>query len=349
MRPHDLPSIKVLARKNPHGKFIKFLGGCRCWRCVKCEKDYMAALELRHKTEGRNNLVPVDRVRNFLLEMQSRGIGYMTIAKHVKVGKTKLAELLWPPPDGAPQWIRAQKERKVLSYVPTLDTLPKMYPVPAGETQAKVKQLLLWGIPRMIIAKDTCGTIHGLQHVIKGNKAVVLVKTAVRVRDYHAKIEAIRVAWVFSGRTIPARHYVYWKKRKNGKRDVDVRHLELRPFHVGYDYHYRYPAEMKAAIRVERQLKAAYRKKAKEDGGNQTEDEKQNERPSQPSVRNPGGAAGYGKANGTRARAHHRVGRPNHHQRGRPRAQGAGNTRGNHGRELLRGCKADERAACPDW
>jgi hypothetical protein len=291
MRPVDLPSVAELAKKNPHGRFIKYLAGCRCWRCVKCEADYMVELERRHRTEGRNNLVPVDRVRAFLLEMQKRGIGYMTIARHVGVGKTKLGELLWPPRVGAPQWIRAQKERKVLSYVPTLDTIPRRALVPAGDTVTKLRQLLEWGITKTDIGHDGFGVKNPFQvHALEGKGTTVKASVAIRVRDYYAKIEKIRSIWLSAHGSIPPRHYVYWKRRKNGRHDFLLKHLELRTFAVGWDYHYRYSAELKAVIKLKNKIQKAYRKV------NRDKNQKHDAGPAGPSVPSAGGTRGRRQA-----------------------------------------------------
>ena len=120
---------------------MKYMAGCRCWRCKRGNAAYEAELQRKRELFGPNDLVPVDRVRAFLHEMQKLGIGYMTIAKHVGVGKTPLGEILWPGKSGR-NHIRRRTENKVLAYKQTLDTMPLLVKVPAAETVSKLKQLI---------------------------------------------------------------------------------------------------------------------------------------------------------------------------------------------------------------
>lgn len=94
-RPDDLPSIQQLATGKPHGHKMRYVAGCRCWRCKRGNREYENKIRENRRLHGPNDLVPVDRTRTFLQKMQAVGIGYMTIARHVGVGKTALGEILW--------------------------------------------------------------------------------------------------------------------------------------------------------------------------------------------------------------------------------------------------------------
>lgn len=326
MRPRDLPSLRELAKKNPHGTRVKYFAGCRCRICVRKYRAYVDQLKINKASGQRNNLVPADAVREFLLDMQKLGIGYMTVARVVGVGKTKLGELLWPPKDGAPMWIRAQKARKVLSYVPTLDTMPSMLKIPAGETVQMLRQMIAWGYPQTLIGREAFGNKWTLQvHALQGRCATVKVSTALRVREFFRNLEALRTVWERRNGPIPRDRYVYWKEGSTGATALQ---MELREFTRGFDFHYRYPPELREAIQLTNLLKKKTRevKRAKEHAGGS----------SQSSVRRVGGTNRREKTCGHTAGPGHREGGANGHQRGQNRNRVYGSDGRSPGHGLLR-------------
>jgi hypothetical protein len=261
---------------------MRYLAGCRCRRCRKANVDCKLRQEENRKRFGLNNLVPVGPVRAFLLAMQKRGIGYKTIAKQVGVGKTGLGILIWPGKE-IKHFMRRLTALKVLGYIPALDSMPRNLSVPAAETVARVRQLERWGYPRSLINHEALGNgSDGLQtHAVRGTgRFVVMVKTAIRIRDFFDQILAIREFWQEKRGSIPRRHYVYWKKGTYG---TTIRSLELRPFARSHDFHYLFPPELREAIILTNRVKHAYRKRAKDA-------KKHTDRPSQPSVRYAGSA-----------------------------------------------------------
>jgi len=309
MRPHDLPSLRELAKKNRHGTRVKYFDGCRCRRCVGNYRAYVRQLEINKANGQRNNLVPSDGVREFLLDMQKLGIGYMTIARVVGVGKTKLGELLWPPKDGAPKWIRAQKARKVLSYVPTLDTMPRMLKIPAEDTVRMLRQLIAWGYPQRLIGREALGDKWTLQvHALQGRCQTVKVSTAVRVRDFFQKA-------VGRDRSAPAlpNHAQGFNEGTTG---ATVLQMELREFIRGFDFHYRYPPELRQAIQLTNLLEKKMReanKHAKEHAGGSSQSPvhyagKSNRRESNQGPGSPKGADATRQSRGRREPDDHRSG-----------------------------------------
>lgn len=252
MRPADLRSAEELARKRPHGHKMRYMAGCRCKRCRKGNAAYDRQLRLNREQFGPNDLVSTREVRQHLENLQTYGIGHKTVAKHARVAKTVLAEILWY---GKKQ-MRRRSARRVLAVQPTIDTLPKNAKVPADVTVAKIQQLIEWGYPKSLINKDGLG-LHtcGLQiPSLEGKTKMVAAKTAVKIRNFFAAIETIRASWKVKRGVIPRNHYVYWKRRASGP-------LELRPFSRAYTYHYLYAPEFKAAIRACNRLKKLVRRR----------------------------------------------------------------------------------------
>lgn len=278
-RPHDLPPIEKLTQNKPHGHKLRYVAGCRCWRCRRGNAAYNRKLEENRRRYGPNDLVPTDRAREHLRYLQQFGMGHKTVARHAGLAKTVLAEILWY----GKKHMRRRSEARVLAIHPTLDMLPRQVKVPAEETVAKIRQLIRWGYPKSLINRDGLGLQSvGMQvHSLRGKTNVVAVKTAVKIRDFFTKIQNIREIWQARRGVIPRGHFVYWKKDRRGTRLKD---LELLPLSRGYAYHYLYPAELKAAIRLANQLKRTYQKRIR--------DEKHSRRSTQSPVRHAGGLAG---------------------------------------------------------
>ncbi|HLZ49253.1 MAG TPA: hypothetical protein VKP61_00745 [Candidatus Acidoferrum sp.] len=306
MRPHDLPTREQLGRRRPHGHMLRYLAGCRCSRCRRGNRLYKKKLDANKRRFGPNDLIPVDRVRAFLLDMQKQGIGYKTIAKAVGIGKTGLGILIWPGKE-TKNFIRRRTAAKVLSYVPTLDNLPKSNCVPAEETVSRIRQLEHWGHPRTLIVHEALkNASDGLQiHAAHGKgKFVVMVRTAIRIRDFFDQVVAMRDFWQEKRGPIPRRHYVYWKEGSFG---TTIRSLELRPFSVTYDYHYLYPAELKEVMALTNRVKRAYRERARNA-------KKHDDRSSQSPVLRTRGTGGSREADGSGSRESNRDRVESHHR-----------------------------------
>jgi hypothetical protein len=203
---------------------------------------------------GPNDLVSSDRVAAHVRYLQTFGMGPKTIGKHARVAKTSLREILY----NGRRHIRRRSEARVLAVQPTLDTLPRNVKVPATETLQRIKQLTLWGYPKALISREALGNkCPALQtHSLRGKTSAVTVRTAVRIRNFHARIVAMRRLWQEKRGPIPERHYVYWKSTTN-----NVRALGLRPFAVTYDLNYVWPKEPKVNRMVRKPRKEKKTKK----------------------------------------------------------------------------------------
>ena len=279
-RPADLPSVAKLARKHPHGHKMRWLGGCRCWKCRRGNRKYEDEIRSRRELFGPNDLVSTDKVKNHLHWLQGFGIGCQTVSRVTGVGKTGLSEILWY----GKKLMRRRAASAVLSVTPSLETYPKCKMIPASETLAKLRQLIEWGIPRVFINRDGLSNISAELQILslKGNSPVVTVRTALAVRDYFSRVEKMREIWFSLGRAIPPEHYVYWKRNRHG---MTVRSFELLQFPVTYDYANLYSKELKDAIRAKNQLIKALRHR-------RINGRKQDVGPARPSIRDAASAEG---------------------------------------------------------
>jgi len=186
VRPDDLPSAKELGARKPHGHKMRYMAGCRCWRCRAGNSAYERKMKRDRRLYGPNDLVPSDKVRAHLKELQRFGMGHKTVAKHAGVGKTVLAEILWY----GKEHVRRRTERKILCIRANTNTLPKNTHIPAKETLRLIRRLLSEGISKRRINHDALGNrSDGLQiRALYGRSRVVEVKTALKIRAYFRRI-----------------------------------------------------------------------------------------------------------------------------------------------------------------
>lgn len=260
-RPPDLPPASVLGLRHKHGTKMRYLSGCRCWRCRRGNRDYERRLQRDRKLYGPNDLVSSERVLAHLRYLQTFGIGHKTVARHAHVAKTSLAEMIWY----GRQHVRRRSETRILAVQPSLDTLPRNVNVPAAETLTKIRQLTLWGYPKGLVSHDALGNMARALQVNRSKSSNTTVRTAVDIRDFYNLIVTMRHVWQENRGPIPDRQYVYWKvKRGRHPTTPTVSRLELRPFSVTYEYNYVWPKEFKEASLLHHKLRKLYRLKSKE-------------------------------------------------------------------------------------
>jgi hypothetical protein len=212
---------------------------------------------------GPNDLVSSSRVLAHLRYLQNFGIGHKTVAKHARVAKTGLAEIIWY----GKQHIRRRSETRILAIKPSIDTLPRNVNIPAKETLARINQLTRWGYTKTTITRDGLGNASGgLQaglRAIKGKTSATTVRTAVNIQKFYDLIVSMRSVWQ-ARRGIPRRHYVYWKSRRGRKAPPTAGRLKLFPFAVTYDYNNVWPKELKEASSLHNKLRELYRTKKRQ-------------------------------------------------------------------------------------
>lgn len=231
-RPPDMAPASVLGLRHPHGTKMRYLAGCRCLSCRRGNRDYERKLQRDRKLYGPNDLVSPERVLAHLRYLKTFGMGHKTVARHARVSKTSLAEIIWY----GRKHIRRRSEARILAIQPTLETLPRNTNIPAAETVAKVHQLLKWGYTRRLISRDALGNASMAFQMgcVNGKTTATPVKKALAIRDFYELVLAMRRAW--GEKRIRQRHYVYWKRERGRRPEIPTRDkLELRPFAVTYE------------------------------------------------------------------------------------------------------------------
>jgi hypothetical protein len=256
----------VLGLRHKHGTKMRYLAGCRCWRCRRGNAEYERKLNEARKLYGPNDLVSSARVLAHLLYLKTFGIGHKTIAKHARVAKTGLAEIIW----SSKQHIRRRSEARILAIQPTLEILPRNVNIPVAKTMERIKQLIAWGYPKSLISQEGLGNEAGALQVNHSKSQNTTVRTALAIRSFYDLILTMRRIWQEKRGPIPTRQYVYWNKQRGRRPAAPILHrLELRNFAATYDYVYLWPKELKEASLLKNKLIKLYRERNKNHGKKQ--------------------------------------------------------------------------------
>lgn len=170
-RPADLRSAAELGKTKPHGCRMRYLAGCRCVPCRAANSQYSVWRDKENR-EGRGaGIVDAAKARRHILKLAERGIGYKSVARDARVGKTIVLEIR----TGARPRIRQSTERKILFVGDSAARGATV--VPAAPTWKQINKLLREGF-----TKSTLSQRLGFKnHAIQFNRDTILKRNARRV------------------------------------------------------------------------------------------------------------------------------------------------------------------------
>lgn len=146
-RPADLRSARELSANKPHGTRMKYLGGCRCVPCRAANSRYSCWREAENREGRAAGLVSAKRARRHIFKLAERGIGYKSVARDARVGKSIVFEIR----SGERQRIRASTERKILYVGDSAAQAATV--IPATATWKKIAKLLEEGFTKGSLAE----------------------------------------------------------------------------------------------------------------------------------------------------------------------------------------------------
>ncbi len=147
MRPPDLPSLSVLADRNPHGTRIKYMGGCRCGECRAAAARSDRESKARRRQGLSNGLTSAEPTREHLLRLSSQGIGRDAVADVSGVAVSVISEIR----TGRKQQIRKETERRILAV--TVEAAFDKANIDAGPTWRLIGELLEEGFTKAELAR----------------------------------------------------------------------------------------------------------------------------------------------------------------------------------------------------
>lgn len=162
-----LKSAAALAVNVDHGVRIRYVAGCRCFKCRRSNSDYERGRIAARICGDWNGIVPAARARRRLTKLRSAGIGRRAVRAATDIGDTVLQEII----TGKKKNIRARTERLILA-VTNAAAFDGAY-VSAARTWNQINQLRREGFTKRRISAE----------IGKGGRCLQFGKKRITVRN----------------------------------------------------------------------------------------------------------------------------------------------------------------------
>ena len=172
-----LRSHAELGAVRSHGDRLRYLAGCKCFKCRRANSDYERSRQAARIAGDWNGIVPADRARAHLAKLARAGIGKRSVSAATDLSNTILQDIR----NGRPK-IRARTERKILAVTPSMRADRSL--VPAVKLWRLIGDLLEEGFTKAALAKHLGYKAPAIQF----RKDWVTAKSEQRVIALHRKL-----------------------------------------------------------------------------------------------------------------------------------------------------------------
>jgi hypothetical protein len=166
-----------LADSKPCGTRIRYVGGCRCFRCRRANSDYERERQKARAGGDWNGIVDAAEARRHILKLSRKGIGRRSITAATDIADSILVEIK----NGARKRIRARTARKILS-VTTAAIADRAF-VPAGKAWSLIGELIDEGFTKTAIAHEL-----GYGRALQLNKVRITARNDLEVKKLHRRL-----------------------------------------------------------------------------------------------------------------------------------------------------------------
>ena len=142
-----LKPVAELAADRPHGTRLRYIAGCKCFRCRRANSDYERERKAARLAGDWNGFVPADRARAHLMSLSRHGVGKRAVQAASDVCMTVLQDIR----TGKKVQIRARTERRILAVTPAMASDRAL--VKPGRTFQLIEQLRDEGFTKTDLAR----------------------------------------------------------------------------------------------------------------------------------------------------------------------------------------------------
>lgn len=143
-----LRPVSELGASRPHGNRLRYMSGCKCFKCRRSNSDYERQRQIARLAGDWNGIVDADRVRAHLWKLSRAGIGRRAVGDVTDISDSILHEIR----HRRRLRIRARTERKILAVTPALARSDRAK-VSASKAWRLIGQLLEEGFTKAGLAK----------------------------------------------------------------------------------------------------------------------------------------------------------------------------------------------------
>jgi hypothetical protein len=152
-----LRPIAELAAERPHGNRLRYMAGCKCFRCRRANSNYERKRQAARLAGDWNGIVKAARAREHLQKLASLGIGRRAVGEATDISDSILHGIRL----GRRPYLRARTERKILAVTPAIRADHSL--VPASRAWRLLEELLEEGYTKKALAKLMGYRSHALQ------------------------------------------------------------------------------------------------------------------------------------------------------------------------------------------
>lgn len=136
-----------LGASRPHGDRLRYMAGCKCFKCRRANSDYERQRQVARAAGDWNGIVDAAPARKHMMKLSRAGVGRRAIQAVTDVGDTTLQDIR----SGRKRRIRARTARKILAVTPAVRADHSI--VPAGKAWRLLDELLEEGFTKAELAR----------------------------------------------------------------------------------------------------------------------------------------------------------------------------------------------------
>jgi hypothetical protein len=152
-----LRPVAELGANRPHGTRLRYLSGCKCFRCRRANSDYERQRQAARLAGDWNGIVDAARARAHLVKLARAGVGRRVVGDVTDISDSILHEIR----HRRRLRIRARTERKILAVTAKMRADHSF--VPAAKAWRLIGELIDEGFTKSAIAKEMGYRGRGLQ------------------------------------------------------------------------------------------------------------------------------------------------------------------------------------------
>lgn len=109
-----LRPIAELGARRPHGHRLRYMAGCKCFKCRRSNSDYERQRQAARLAGDWNGIVDARRAKRHLKKLSRAGVGQWSVCFATDIARSMIHEIK----NGDRRRIRARTERKILAVTP---------------------------------------------------------------------------------------------------------------------------------------------------------------------------------------------------------------------------------------
>lgn len=156
-----LRPVAELAADRPHGDRLRYMAGCKCFKCRRANSDYERQRQAARLAGDWNGIVDAKRARRHLFHLSRHGVGQWAVCHATDIARSMIHEIK----NGDRLRIRARTERKILAVTTAVRADHSFVPATAawrlisrlleeGYTKAGIARALGYRTPALQLRRD---------------------------------------------------------------------------------------------------------------------------------------------------------------------------------------------------